>query len=108
LSNLILIHRILRLVQPKLTVEAVTALAESPQRYTDLVRIITVVTDETVHPRTLIDTLRKLQDNGIVDHNTVDDDDGPVYRLTRNGHELVRLLSNIERWGQDYTDSLDE
>jgi DNA-binding HxlR family transcriptional regulator len=60
-----------------------------------------------VHPRTLIDTLRKLQDNGIVDHNTVDDD-GPVYRLTRKGHELVALLRNIERWGEDNTDSFDE
>ncbi len=107
MSNLVLIHRVLRLVQPKLTVEAVTALADSPQRYSDLVRIITVVTDETVHPRTLIDTLRKLQENGIVDHNTVHDD-GAVYRLTRTGHELVRLLSDIERWGEDNTDSFDE
>ncbi len=106
MSNLILIHRVLRLVHPKLTVEAVTAVAEGPQRYTDLVRIITVATGETVHPRTLIDTLRKLQDAAIIDHSTVDAE-GAVYRLTPKGHELVELLSKIERWGQDHSDSFD-
>lgn len=106
MSNLVQIHRVLRLVQPKLTVEAVTALAEGPQRYTDLVRIITVTTGETVHPRTLIDTLRKLKDAAIINHSAMDAD-GAVYRLTPKGHELVELLSKIERWGQDHSDSLD-
>jgi DNA-binding HxlR family transcriptional regulator len=106
LSNLTLIHSVLRLVQPKLSVEAVTALDEGPQRYTDLVRIITVATGETVHPRTLIETLRKLQDNGLLDH-PIADDDGAAYRLTRTGHELVELLHKIERWGEEHNDSLD-
>lgn len=106
MSDLTQIHRVLRLVQPKLTVEAVTALTEGPQRYTDLVRIITVTTGETVHPRTLIDTLRKLQDADIVDHSTMDVD-GAAYRLTAKGHELVELLDKIERWGQEHTDSFD-
>ena len=106
LSDRIMIHRVLRLVQPKLTVEAVTALAEGPQRYTDLVRIITVATGETVHPRTLIETLRKLQDQAIIEHATADDD-GAVYRLTLKGHQLVELLNKIERWGQDHSDSFE-
>ena len=106
MSDRVMIHRVLRLVQPKLTVEAVTALAEAPQRYTDLVRIITVATGETVHPRTLIETLRKLQDHAIIDHSTMDAD-GAVYRLTPKGRELVDLLKKIERWGQDHSDSFE-
>lgn len=106
MSNLFQIHRVLRLVQPKLTVEVVTALAQGPQRYTDLVRIITVTTGETVHPRTLVDTLRKLQDHAIIDHSTVDADSA-VYRLTPKGRELVELLNKIELWGQDHSDSLE-
>ena len=106
MSNLVQIHRVLRLVQPKLTVEVVTALAEGPQRYTDLVRIITVATGETVHPRTLIETLRKLQEHTIIDHSTIGSD-GAVYRLTSKGWELVALLNKIELWGQDHSDSFE-
>jgi DNA-binding HxlR family transcriptional regulator len=106
LSNLVQIHRVLRLVQPKLTVEVVTALAEGSQRYTDLVRIITVATSETVHPRTLVETLRKLQEHAIIDHSAIASD-GAVYRLTSKGRELVALLNRIERWGQDHSDSFE-
>lgn len=106
MSNLALIHDVLRLVQPKLTVEVVTTLVEGPQRYTDLVRIMTLTTGETVHPRTLIENLRRLQENGIVEHCTTAQD-GAVYQLTTKGHELVGLLSKIERWGQDHSESFD-
>ncbi len=101
-----LINSVLRLVQPKLSVETITALAECPRRYSDLVRIITMATGETVHPRTLIETLRRLQDNGLLEHPTCDDDPA-VYRLTRNGHDLVTLLGHVQAWGEAHTDSLD-
>ncbi len=106
MSDNVMIRRVLRLVQPKFTVEAVTVLAEGPQRYTDLVRIITMATGETVHPRTLVEALRSLQDHAIIEHPT-GDDDGAVYRLTAKGHQLVELLNKIERWGQDNSDSFE-
>lgn len=106
MANLAQIHHVLRLFQPKLTVEAVTLLAEGPHRHTDLVRIITIATGETVHSRTLNYALRKLQEAAIIDHSTLDGE-GAVYRLTPKGHELVELLSKIERWGQDHSDSFD-
>jgi DNA-binding HxlR family transcriptional regulator len=106
LSDLAQIHNVLGLFQPKLTVEAVTVLAEGPHRYTDLVRIITIATGETVHSRTLNYALRKLQEAAIVDHSSMDGD-GAVYRLTPKGHQLVELLGKIERWGQDHSDSFD-
>jgi DNA-binding HxlR family transcriptional regulator len=102
-----MIRRVLRLVKPALTVEAVTALADGPQRHTDLVRIITVTTGEAVHAPTLGRALRTLQEHGIVEH-PAPDCDSAAYRLTSNGHQLVELLNKIERWGQDHNDSLEK
>lgn len=104
LSELFLIHDTIRLVLPKFSIEALIALAEGPLRYTALVRIITVTSGETVHPSTLIDSVRKLQDNGLLQHPTEED---ATYRLTSKGHDLVTLLRQVKAWGEAHDDTLD-
>ncbi len=106
MSNSSLIHLTVSLIQPKFSIEALTALADGPLRYSALVRIVTVTSGETVHPSTLIDSLRKLQDNGILEHPTTDGDTA-VYRLTPKGRDLVGLLRQVRAWGEAHNDSLD-
>jgi DNA-binding HxlR family transcriptional regulator len=104
LSDLIFVHDTIRLIQPKFSIEALVALADGPLRYSPLVRIITVTSGETVHPSTLIDSLRKLQDNGLLEHPAAD---AATYRLTNKGHDLVTLLRQVKAWGEAHNDSLD-
>jgi DNA-binding HxlR family transcriptional regulator len=106
LSQLFLIHETISLIQPKFSIEALTALADGPLRYSALVRIVTVTSGETVHPSTLIDSLRKLQDNGLLEHPTTDGDTA-VYRLTPKGRDLVSLLGQVHAWGEAHNDTLD-
>jgi len=106
LSKYFLIHQTIGLVLPKFSIEALTALADGPLRYSALVFIVTVDSNEAVHPSTLIDSLRKLQDNGLLEHPTTDGDTA-VYRLTPKGRDLVGLLRQVEAWGEAHNDSLD-
>ncbi len=103
MSKYFLIHQTIGLVLPKFSIEALTALADGPLRYSALVLIVTVTSGETVHPSTLIDSLRKLQDNGLLEHHG----DTAVYRLTPKGRDLVGLLRQVEAWGEAHNDSLD-
>ena len=105
MSQPFLIRQTIGLVQPKFAVEALTALADGPLRYSALQRVITVTSGETVHPSTLIDSLRRLRDNGLLEHPT--DGDTAVYRLTSKGRDLVDLLRQVQSWGEAHHDSLD-
>jgi len=106
LSELFLIHDTIDLVKPKFAVEALFALADEPLRYADLLRCITNTTQEIVHPSTVIDSLRKLQDSGLLQHS-VDDRGHATYRLTPMGRDLVPLLGQVHAWGQAHRDILD-
>jgi DNA-binding HxlR family transcriptional regulator len=106
LSELFLIHDTICLVTPKFAVEVLFALADGPLRYADLFRTITGASHEVVYPSTVIDSLRKLQDNGLLLHTTGDHDDA-TYRLTPMGRDLVTLLSQVGAWGEAHRDKLD-
>jgi DNA-binding HxlR family transcriptional regulator len=99
------IHAFARIIQPKLAVEALAALTQGPRRWTDLVHVLTVASGKAIHNRTLSETLHRLQDNGIIEHQTADDG-GAVYRLTREGYELVEVLDEIASWAERHLDSL--
>jgi DNA-binding HxlR family transcriptional regulator len=106
LSKYFFVHQTIGLVLPKFSIEALSALADGPLRYSALVLIATVDSNETVHPSTLIDSLRKLEDNGLLEHPTTDGDTA-VYCLTPKGRDLVGLLRQVEAWGETHNDSLD-
>ena len=107
LSDLVLIHDTVRLVKPKFAVEVLFALADGPLRYADLVRIITTMSHEMVYPSTVTDSLRKLQNNGLLQH-TAGDHDEATYRLTPMGTDLVTLLNQVHAWGEAHRDKLDQ
>src|SRR2546423_13357621 len=94
------------LMRPRWTLKTPGALTPGPRRYSELVHLLTIASGETVHSRSLTDTLRHLQDNGIVEHQ-VADDDGAVYRLTTEGHELVEVLDDIANWTERHPRTID-
>ena len=105
LSNVHQIHAFARIIQPKLAVEALAALTQGPRRWSELVHVLTVASGKAIHNRTLSETLHRLQDNGIIEHQIIDDD-GAVYRLTREGHELIQVLDEIAGWAERHRDTL--
>ena len=77
------------------TLEILTALRERPLRFTDLVQTIT----PTPHPKTLRQTLVRLQAHGLIEHPGTGD--GALYELTASGHDALPLvmeyMANLQR-----------
>jgi DNA-binding HxlR family transcriptional regulator len=90
------IHDTLRLVSSRFSIETLFALADERLRYKDLMPAITLAAREPVHPSTVSDTLRKLQDTGLLVHPAHDE---ATYRLTPKGRDLVGLLRQVKAWG---------
>lgn len=84
------------------------ALSARPCRYSELIQTIRsspVVDgrtgrDRNIQPRALVDTLRRMEDNGLVlRHQTIDGWARRVeYELTPVGHDLVRTLNAEVEW----------
>lgn len=54
-----------------------------------------MATGKALHPHTLSDTLKWLQEQDYVEHHQ--DEDNADYRLTANGQDLIRILGEINR-----------
>ncbi|MGH3947504.1 MAG: winged helix-turn-helix transcriptional regulator [Pseudonocardiaceae bacterium] len=96
---------ILELIRLKWSVAILTTLADRPLRYTDLQRVLTIASGETVYSRPLTRSLRRLQKAGLVEHPPAHDH-GAVYRLTPLGNELAGLLDDLGGWGEQHRSNL--
>ena len=73
----------------------ITALGEGPKRYTELLERI-----GGVSKKMLTQTLRKLERNGLVEH------DPPEYALTGLGRSLLDVVSALASWAEEHTDEV--
>jgi DNA-binding HxlR family transcriptional regulator len=93
------IHQVLVLVGRKWVVAIFLELLEGPRRHFQLLRAI------DVQPKVLRDTLRFLEDDGVVERVLHDDDVGGksvAYQLTDLGHSLVVPMGALFDWGRDH------
>lgn len=76
--------------------DIITELQLRPMRFTDLMRSI----DPTPHPKSLRDTLRRLESQGLIAHPEVGE--GAKYQITPAGEDLAALVAefaaNLQRW----------
>ena len=99
------IRGVLDVIRLKWSVEILVALGEGPQRYTDLQVTITVTSGQPVYNRTLTDSLRLLEANGLVEHSPAHVD-ASAYQLTEAGRELRELLDDLRGWGERHRTDL--
>jgi DNA-binding HxlR family transcriptional regulator len=76
--------------------DIIEELRHQPMRFTDLMRAIT----PTPHPKSLRDSLRRLQDQGLIAHPEVGD--GARYEITAAGVDLASVVTefatNLQHW----------
>ncbi len=78
------------------------ALADGPQRYSDLARRIAGVSQKM-----LTQTLRSLERDGLVTRQVTPSVPVRVdYELTPLGHNLMQLLSAIKHWAEQHMDEV--
>ncbi|MBI1759244.1 MAG: helix-turn-helix transcriptional regulator [Actinobacteria bacterium] len=101
-------HEAINLFRHKLTMEIITELNQHDLRYTDLMQAVTLRLDGPLHSKSFIESLKRLQDHGLIIH--VDDGDVSRYILAPAGRDLVPLLLTFERqlhaWGATHVDQL--
>ena len=93
------VRSVLAVIRLKWSVEILVALGEGPRRYTDLQVFLTVSSGRPVYSKPLTDSLRLLEDKGLIEHPPADVDRS-LYQLTQAGQELCELLDNLGGWGE--------
>jgi DNA-binding HxlR family transcriptional regulator len=92
----------LRLISDTWAVVVVHGLADGLQRYSQLQARI-----GGISRKMLTQTLRRLQDNGLVARHTIAAaPPGAQYELTELGITLVPTVRALSRWAEDHTDQL--
>lgn len=83
--------------------DIIDALMRGPMRFTDLSRSI----HPAPHPKSLRDTLRRLQDQGLIAHPKVGE--GARYEITPAGRDLAAVMAefagNLNRWSAAHSRS---
>ena len=97
------VRAVLDLTKPRWAVHILTGLADGGRRYTDLQQLINqhlanVGNDDPLHNPTFTAALKKLTANGLIER-TSGPKNAQLYRLTRQGQELVGLLHEVYQWG---------
>ncbi|GAA0935706.1 winged helix-turn-helix transcriptional regulator [Virgisporangium aurantiacum] len=76
--------------------DIIEELRNRPMRFTDLMRAI----NPTPHPKSLRDSLRRLQDQGLIAHPEIGE--GTKYEITAAGRDLASVVTefaaNLQRW----------
>jgi DNA-binding HxlR family transcriptional regulator len=95
-------RRLLDRVSDKWVTLALSALADGPQRYSDLSRRLAGVSQKM-----LTQTLRSLERDGLVDRTVTPSVPVRVdYELTPLGHTLMPLLAHIKDWAECHMDEV--
>jgi DNA-binding HxlR family transcriptional regulator len=91
-------REVLELIASKWTVLVVDALADGPERYSALRRVITGVSQKM-----LTQTLRELERDGIIIRTVYDTKPPSVdYRLSEMGASLTEPIAAIRRWADTH------
>ncbi|WP_461239357.1 winged helix-turn-helix transcriptional regulator [Paucilactobacillus sp. N302-9] len=76
-------------------------LNEGTQRFKDLVNNVPKCSD-----RVLVERLRELEQDGIVQRQTYSDSSLIIYSLTTKGEELRPVMDSVHAWGDKWFDKL--
>jgi len=89
---------VLRRIGARWTVFVVNALEHGPMRFTGLVDRIQGIT-----PKVLTETLRSLEEDGLVSRTVYDENPPHVeYALTDLGRSLLAPLRAVRRWAEEH------